>query len=197
MAKSADKKFAEVIILLAGIASIVGVGYVIADHLSASTNTPNPVAIAPEQSDTPTPTSTHRPQSHKPAAEKPVTIAVPKMAKIIVGTGYETPAVPCCKVGPNLFKIDDKSGEASFGFHWSSRMSDGTENDTQNCAIVAKVTGPETPPALRTDECSVSGSNGFNGFGNYADVTTPGRYNVTITDQVSGVTGSVVVNVIP
>jgi hypothetical protein len=121
-------------------------------------------------------------------AAQPVQIAPPVMNEIVVGTVVATPAVPCCIVGPGLFELGDDNS-TTLGYTWSSRMSDGTENDSEGCAMLITITGPENPPSLRKNDCSVSRSNGFSNYGNIATVSTTGTYTITVVDEVSGVTG--------
>ena len=182
-----------VIAVLAGLAAIIGLwptfgSYFIAngqaDREDGATN-----SIASESSTptapVPSPEPTATPLEPAPV---PVPVQATTMQEIIVGTVIATPAVPCCMVGPGLYELGD-DGETSVGYTWSSRMSDGTENDSKTCAMLVTVTGPENPPALRRMDCSVHRSNGFSNYGNIAYLTTPGEYTITVTDEVSGVVG--------
>ncbi len=141
------------------------------------------------------PARSSAPPSSTASAQQVDVPAPPVMNQILVESGYSNEAVPCCMVGKNLFQLAD-NGKASFGYHWSSRLSDGTENTSKDCQILVTVTGPENPPSLRVMDCTTRRSNTFTGYGNYALVATPGEYVVTVTDELSGVTGAVTVTVI-
>jgi hypothetical protein len=135
-------------------------------------------------------------------AEIPVAAPAPVMQSIVVDTVVATPAVPCCRVGPGLFQLQESSRSATgyttaVGYKWSSRMSDGTEKTGKDCAMLVTVTGPENPPALRRQDCTVRGSNGFSNYGNIAELTTAGTYTITVIDEVSGVTGVGTFEVVP
>lgn len=142
------------------------------------------------------------PVSQAEVADPPVAAApvqappAPTMSSIRVESGEASEAVPCCKVGPNTFQIQD-SRSASFGYHWAAVMSDGTTNDTDTCSILVTVSGPEAVESLRTDKCTTKRSNSFSGFKNYANVATPGTYTVTVVDQLSGASGSIEIAVVP
>lgn len=179
------------------VAAVVATIFLFVDHFSSTSAQPGPPqTTASSSSSAPPAAQTTTPQD--PVAVPPTstfTPATPVMSGFIVASGYSNEAVPCCMVGPNMFQLGD-NGKTEFGYHWSARLSDGTENDSQTCAILVTVTGPENPPSLRTNYCTTRRSNTFSGFGNYASVSTPGQYTITVIDQVSGATGSVVVTVV-
>lgn len=147
----------------------------------------------------------HTPSAEAPALEPSITetpAAPPVMQSIVVDTVVATPAVPCCRVGPGLFQLQESSRSATgystvVGYIWSSRMSDGTENTGEDCAMLVTVTGSENPPALRRQDCTVIRSNGFSNYGNIAELTTAGTYTITVIDEVSGVTGTGTFEVLP
>jgi len=189
------KLVGSVVVFLGSVATIIGLwpsiaGYFIqlndqqsespvAVSTMATQGTPDPAKSAT----TPDPTNSVPVQ-----VTAPVQIAAPVMKEIVVGTVVATKAVPCCMVGPGLFQLQEDD-RTELGYTWSSRMSDGTENDSENCAMLVTITGPESPPALRKNDCTVIGSNGFSNYGNIARVSTTGTYTITVVDEVSGVTG--------
>ena len=198
----AGRRIARWLVSAAAVAGIFAACWSVYTYFAPSPDNAAPPAIAtsaiPAQPTPETTTSAELPTTDTAASARaePPAIATPTVERIVVESGYSNEAVKCCKVGANLFQIQG-SGTTSFGFHWSTRMSDGTEVDSDSCQIIATVTGPENPPALRVVDCTTRRSNSFSGYGNWVSVSTPGEYTVTVTDELSGATGNVVVTVIP
>jgi uncharacterized protein YfaS (alpha-2-macroglobulin family) len=66
--------------------------------------------------------------------------------------------------------------------------ADGTKNNGDDCQIIVRVSGADTFPAYRTAECSKS--SGSMSADNAEEITVPGNYTVTITDETTGATGT-------
>ncbi|WP_280376520.1 hypothetical protein [Nocardia wallacei] len=93
----------------------------------------------------------------------------------------------------------DKLGPLKFGFHgnldfgvgysWTA-LADDVKVSGNACQIKAQVTGAQTFPAIRMDECSHTVGSGFSGDKASERITVPGTYTITVTEELSGVTGS-------
>lgn len=164
-------------------------------HESAPTRD---ATTAPTDSATPSETASTQAEPDSPPAAAPTdpdAAAGTGVDHFVVGTNYGTPAVPCCKVGPNTYQLQD-DGRTSFGYNWSARTADNTVINSQNCAIIITISGPQDVPGIRKPDCTVTGSNGFSNYGNIVSVAEAGTYVVTVRDAVSGATGSVKVSVV-
>ena len=118
--------------------------------------------------------------------------AAPALSSFVVGSTLDA-AVPFGrKVGPGKYQMWSNSKSAEIAYIWSGRMSDGTENDTQNCAITATVTGPANFPAQLFSDCSFDRTRTVN----TVVITIPGNYHVTITDSLTGATGSTDIEIV-
>lgn len=94
------------------------------------------------------------------------------------------------RVGPNMYSLGN-AGYASVSYGWRAIRSDGTFDESESCQIEARVTGPETLEAMRSAECTRGIGSVFTGSANHLQVHTPGSYTVTLTDQISGLEGTV------
>lgn len=92
------------------------------------------------------------------------------------------------KVGPNLFQLTPGGARLGIQWDWVGLRADGTENNGNDCQIVVNVSGPDTFPTYRTDECSKS--SGSMSADNAEEFTVPGNYTVAITDETTGATGT-------
>jgi hypothetical protein len=92
------------------------------------------------------------------------------------------------KVGPTVFAFQDNL-DFGLGYGWTGTAG-GVEVDSETCQIKMQVTGPQTFPAQRTAECSKSVGSPFNGGINSERITTPGDYTITVTDEITGTTGT-------
>lgn len=95
------------------------------------------------------------------------------------------------KDGPNRFKRDEQHGKVVVSYTWEAIMSNRTVNENLDCAIHAEVSGPQWVVAMETDECTFrdEGSISFSDD-NVQEYSEPGIYTVTVTDQITGVTGT-------
>jgi len=75
------------------------------------------------------------------------------------------------------------------GYGWTATAG-GVEVDTETCQIKMQVTGPESFPAQRTAECSKSVGSPFNGGINSERIKIPGDYTISVTDEITGTTGT-------
>jgi hypothetical protein len=88
--------------------------------------------------------------------------------------------------GPGQYTFADGNPRFGLGYSWTATDADGAAVDTDSCQIVAQVTGTETFPAIKTDECTRSAGSPFNGGINSETLTQPGTYRITVTDQLTG-----------
>lgn len=156
---------------------------------SSATTTP------PDKTDPPGPTS-HTPTSTptpRPTPEPPP----PTLSNLHVSITEPRNGGYGEKVGPNRFKRDDQQDTATVSYIWQAEMSDGTLNESTDCQIHANVSGPQWVESMTIDECSYDdeGSIGFSGV-NVQNYTEPGTYTVTVTDQLTGATGTATFTVI-
>jgi hypothetical protein len=93
-------------------------------------------------------------------------------------------------IGPDQYTFLDGNPRFGLGYSWTATDADGAAVDTQSCQIVAQVSGVETFPAIKTDECSRSAGSSYNGGINSETLTKPGSYRVTVTDQLTGSVGT-------
>jgi len=154
----------------------------------------------PELATAPAPSADAPSPASAPAATPSPEVATPSLTPVItsfeVDTVVATPAVPCCMVGPGLFQLGKRT-TVDVSYIWTAWRSDGTALRQPQCAMLVTVRGPEDPPPLRTQDCSVRRSNGFTGYGNIAVLSSPGTYTVTAVDEVSGLSASAQFDVIP
>lgn len=92
------------------------------------------------------------------------------------------------KLGPNFFAFD---GNLDFGLGYAyTATAGGVAVKDESCQIIMQVTGPEWFPAQRTAECSRRVGSPFNGGINSERITVPGEYTITVTDELTGTTGT-------
>ena len=101
------------------------------------------------------------------------------------------------KVGPTTFQLSDKHDRVTVAYTWVAVMSDGTTNESETCQVLTSVTGPETKPAMRTQACTFAGVNPFSSTENVQEYGLPGSYTVTVTDEITGVSGTGSFDVVP
>jgi len=128
------------------------------------------------------------------SAAKPLPAAV--LSSFVVESELEPLVNFGKKVGPGEYQMWANSKSAKVGYVWSARMSDGTESDGQDCALTAKISGPVSIPSQLYSDCTHSSVNGFSDYGNVIDFTTPGVYQVTITDRLTGATGTTQITIL-
>jgi hypothetical protein len=92
------------------------------------------------------------------------------------------------KVGPSAFAFDGNL-DFGLGYGWHGTAG-GVEIDGESCQILMQVTGPQSFPAQRTANCSERVHSGFNGGLNSERITESGVYTVTVTDELTGVSGN-------
>lgn len=154
------------------------------------TETSRPTQSPPQYVTTPTPVpSTVDPSPTRTATPSlpPTTQVVPPPPTTVDGIAVEAAALQGRRVGPNLFQFD---GNLDFGLGYSwIATAGGVAVNSNSCQIIARVTGPQSFPAVRTDECSRDIGSPFNGGINSERITEPGDYTVTVTDELTGTTG--------
>ncbi|MEK6311299.1 MAG: hypothetical protein V4737_16105 [Curtobacterium sp.] len=132
----------------------------------------------------------------EPPATQQAAPPAPTLSSFVVNAALTEPVQVGYKVGPNRFQLDG-NGAASISFSWSGRMSDGTANESDSCSMLATVTGAgSTFPSVLSSSCSAPGASSFNGSKNHVDIKVPGDYTVTVTDQLTGASGSLTFTVL-
>ncbi len=91
-------------------------------------------------------------------------------------------------MGPNLFQLTPDGARLGIQWDWVGLASDGTGKTGRYCQIIVNVSGPDDFRPYRTDECSKS--SGSMRAENAEEFTVPGDYTVTITDEITGATGT-------
>ncbi|MEX5261575.1 hypothetical protein [Kocuria sp. CPCC 205263] len=121
----------------------------------------------------------------------------PTLASIRVSISEPRNVIYGEKVGPNRFKRDDQHGKVIVSYTWQAIRSNGTVNENLECAIHAEVAGPQWVAAMEADECTFEdeGSISFSDD-NVQEYTEPGDYVVTVTDQLTGATGTATFTVV-
>lgn len=74
------------------------------------------------------------------------------------------------------------------GYGWSGTAG-GVKVDGESCQIRMQVTGAATFDVQRTAECSRSVGSPFNGGINSERLTVPGEYTITVTDELTTLSG--------
>lgn len=95
------------------------------------------------------------------------------------------------QVGPGQFELSDQHGMVRVIYTWEAVMSDGTGNDSEECQILASVSGPQQVDSMRTNKCTFQRVSTIAARAdNVQDYTVPGEYTVTVKDELSGATGT-------
>lgn len=93
------------------------------------------------------------------------------------------------EVGENLYKMVGGFGHIQVAYGWSGRRADGTELESTGCQIVVTVAGPQSIPAERYGQCTNLQTSWGKADENSLKITEPGRYEVTVKDEITGVVG--------
>ena len=172
------------------------------------TQTEDPTTPPTEDPTTPptegptTPTTEDPTTPPPPPPDPPLTPqAVPERIELVI----DTPSVAAAggsRVGTTRFQLDDWGDEGPLvqvAPAWTSYLPDGTEHREKSCDIVITVEGPESFGPWYSSWCSY---NGWNGFGDAAEdgaaseISLPGSYTITLTDEKSGLSTEVEFEVI-
>lgn len=150
-----------------------------------------PVVTSPPAATTPTssaPSTSPSVPGSQPSAAATSSISVGK-SSFIIETKLGEPVIVGRKLGRDAYALGS-AGEADITYKWTGYSSSGTKMDGTNCQMVATITGPQTFPTYRTANCSERFASSFNGHLTGLDITVPGTYTISVTDEVTGATAS-------
>lgn len=166
----------------------------------ASTTPTETATPAPAQIVSSTPTQTPTPtQSDAPATPSDAPSLASPSAPVRFELVVDTPTVAAAgggRVGTNRFQLDDWGDEGPLvqvSPAWTAFSSDGSKYTEQDCDLVVKVDGPEKFGPWYSAKCTKSSF--WNGFGDANDsgtseISLPGQYTLTLTDEKSGISTS-------
>lgn len=80
-------------------------------------------------------------------------------------------------------------GRIQVAYGWSGRRADGTELEGTDCQIIVEVAGPQSIPAKRYGQCTNLETSWQRSSENNLKITEPGKYQVTVKDENTGVIG--------
>lgn len=100
------------------------------------------------------------------------------------------------EISDGVYKMSDDFNRLNIVYGWNGYMSNGTVNTSEDCAILASVTGPQRIPSYETNKCSYGGSKSASNPNETAlEIVEPGMYTINVEDGESGATGSVTLEV--
>lgn len=148
---------------------------------SSESSTPSP--------STPIPTSSARQTTGSASAAEPSFVPPDTLASI--GVKSELGLTTYGKeVGENLYQMVGGFGHIQVAYGWSGRRADGTELAGTGCQIVVTIAGPQSIPAERYGQCTNLQTSWAKADENSLKITKPGRYEVTVEDEITGVVGT-------
>lgn len=171
-----------------------------AETVVASTTPTETATSAPAQIVSSTPTQTPSPtQTDAPATPSDAPSLASPSAPVRFELVVDTPTVTAAgggRVGTHRFQLDDWGDEGPLvqvSPAWTAYSSDGSEYIEQDCDLVVKVDGPENFGPWYSAKCTKSSF--WNGFGDANDsgtseISLPGQYTLTLTDEKSGISTS-------
>lgn len=133
------------------------------------------------------------------SAQLPAKVVVPPpaLASFTVDTELGFPGAGS-RVGTDLFQLASNGvSGVQVAYRWYAVMSDGSDNDTDSCQILAVVTGPQQVDSMRSSSCTEVTTNGFTGSKNVFYLKSSGTYSITVTDQTTGISAKHSFTVVP
>lgn len=96
------------------------------------------------------------------------------------------------EVSDGVYKMTDAYDphRLNIVYGWKGYMSNGILNTSENCEILASVTGPQRIPSYETNKCSYGGSTNVITTDTDLQIEEPGIYTITVEDGKSGASGS-------
>ncbi|MDF9277388.1 hypothetical protein P4U43_06220 [Arthrobacter sp. EH-1B-1] len=110
------------------------------------------------------------------------------LASIIVETAVSNTIYG--KAVGDEYQMHNGHGYIKVAYGWSGRRANDTEVVGETCDIVVDITGPENIPSETYAQCSNHETDFFNASDNDMQISTPGTYEITVTDEKTGVSGS-------
>lgn len=147
---------------------------------------PNPSTTQSHaEADAPTPTTRTQPTTPTPSVD-----SAPRSIEVRFGesSAFKVGA----RVGTNLWQLQDWGGipTAYVGYAWEARSADGVAIEGDHCQMLITFDGPGEPAAQRSADCAHGIYMPLNSNAMFWEINQPGEYRVTVTDQISGITGS-------
>ncbi|NHA70280.1 hypothetical protein [Phycicoccus flavus] len=120
------------------------------------------------------------------------------LAKIVVDVDVDGSIAVGERVGPNLWQLSEFGGESlvELSVAWDGRDSDGITIEGEECQMLIQTSGPEDIPSFRSGQCTDGHHGALNAASNYIAISKPGKYTVTVVDQVSKTKGSTTFKVV-
>lgn len=102
------------------------------------------------------------------------------------------------RVGPKKWQLEEwgDTPTVRVTVAWEARTAENARIDGDSCEMKISLSGPEDPPSFLSAECSQETRSSFNPTTALFEMTTAGRYKVTVRDAVSGVSESATFTVI-